>query len=344
MVDLLVSSEQQQIIDSVVDFLSVELPLARLRPDGNNRSDSALWPTMGELGWFMTSLTEAQGGLGLSAVEEALLFRQLGRHLLTPNVLASAIGARVAAAAGVDELAAAIASGQQPVALGNAVGRVSIGARISGRFHLFDAAGMPLLLLTDGVGNAALVATASLSLLPRPSAVDAMSLHEARLDAVAPLALAGPDLGAHVTLRLLAASMLAGVCEQTRDLATDYAKLRVQFGQPIGAFQAIKHKCADLALRADAVGHLVNFASIRVANRAEDAVFQATAAKLLGAQYALINAKETIQIHGGIGFTTECDAHHFLKRAHVYDLIGGGYRQQQRFLLEEPAPGEEPVA
>ncbi len=344
MVDLLVSAEQQQIIDSVVDFLSAELPLARLRPDGKSRPDAALWPAMGELGWFMTSLTEAQGGLGLSAVEEALLFRQLGRHLLSPNVLASAIGARVAAAAGDGDLAAAIAGGHRAVALGNAVGPVTIGARISGRFHLFDAGQVPLLLLTDGAGNAALVEAATLSLLPRPSAVDAMSLHEARLDGVAPLALVGPEMGAHVTLRLLAASMLAGVCEATRDLATDYAKLRVQFGQPIGAFQAIKHKCADLALRAEAVGHLVNFASIRVAAAADDAVFQATAAKLLGAQYALINAKETIQIHGGIGFTTECDAHHFLKRAHVYDLIGGGYRQQQRFLLDETAPGEEPVA
>lgn len=343
MVDLVVSAEQQQIVDSVVEYLVAELPLGRLRP-GQPGSDAEHWPRMGALGWFMLAVPGAQGGVGLSAVEEALLFRQLGRHLLSPNVLASVIGVRVAAHAGVSDLASAIMSGEARVALAQATGRPNVGARVKGRFHLFDADGADWILFVHENGAAALVARPDIGDVWRvASAVDGITVDVATVDAAAHLH-TGAQSGAAITLRLLAAAMLAGVCDGTRDLATAYAGVREQFGQPIGAFQAIKHKCADMALRAEAVGSLLSFASIAVASGRPDAAFQATAAKLLGGQYALLSAKETIQVHGGIGFTVECDAHHFLKRAHVYDQIGGASRRQQQLLLAESAPPQEAVA
>jgi alkylation response protein AidB-like acyl-CoA dehydrogenase len=345
MVDLLVSSEQQQIIDSVSDFLGTELPVSRLRPAGlAARSDSASWTRMGSLGWFTLALPEAMGGSGLTAIEEALLFRQLGKFLVSPNVLASSISARLAAANNASDLLDAIGSGTERVALAHALESVSVGATITGRFQLLDLRDARWLLVIDEVGQAAIVDLRDVNdIVQVASAVDGISIDRATISAT-PVFRSAPGFDGHVLLRLLAGSMLSGICEATRDLATEYAKIRVQFGQPIGSFQAIKHKCADMALRADAAAALVNFASIRVAGQKDDAVFQATSAKLLCARYALLNAKETIQVHGGIGFTVECDAHHYLKRAHMLDQIGGSVRRQQQLLLQEPPPAQEDAA
>jgi hypothetical protein len=231
------------------------------------------------------------------------------------------------------------------VTLANALTVPKFSAHVSGKFHLFDAQDAAWALVVGEAGEAALLDRRDFKHVRHgTSAVDGMTLDVATIDGAAPVAVMGRDSGAHVTLRLLSAAMLAGICEGARDLATAYAKVRHQFGQPIGAFQAIKHKCADMALRADAAGALVNFASICVATGREDATFQATAAKLLSGQYALLSAKETIQIHGGIGFTVECDAHHFLKRAHLYDQIAGSSRRQQQLLLKEAAPAAERAA
>jgi alkylation response protein AidB-like acyl-CoA dehydrogenase len=342
MVDLVLSSEQRQIVDSVGEYLSARAPLARLRPGAGNGCDAGLWPSMGKLGWFMLGLPEDEGGGGMSVVEEALVFRRLGRHVFSPNVLASLIGARVASAAGVADMARAIASGSERVALANALSIPSLDGRVAGRFHLFDAEDAQWVLVVTEAGDAALLERADLDRVHRGvSAVDGMTIDTAIIDALPAVTTSGREFGAHIVLRLLAAAMLVGVCEAARDMATEYAKIRHQFGQPIGAFQAIKHKCADMALRAEAAGALVSFASICVATGREDASFQATAAKLLSGRSALLGARETIQVHGAIGFTVECDAHHLLKRAHVYDHIAGSSRRQQQLLLAEPAPAEE---
>jgi alkylation response protein AidB-like acyl-CoA dehydrogenase len=297
---------------------------------------------MGKLGWFMLGLPEDEGGGGMSVVEEALVFRQLGRHLFSPNALASLIGARVASAAGAAKIAYAIASGSERVTLANSLSIPTLHKRVTGRFHLFDAEAALWVLVVTEAGDAALIERAALDRVDRGiSAVDGMTIDTAIIDAVPALTTTGKEFGAHIVLRLLAAAMLVGICESARDMATDYAKVRHQFGQPIGGFQAIKHKCADMALRAEAAGALVSFASICVAARREDANFQATAAKLLSGRSALLGAKETIQVHGAIGFTVECDAHHLLKRAHVYDHIAGSSRRQQQLLLAEAAPAAE---
>lgn len=345
MVDLVMSSEQRQIVESVADFLAEKLPVERLRPHSTvGRAEADVVPEIAAMGWLMAGLDEAHGGLGMSATEEALIFREFGRHLLGPCALAAVLGVRLAAAAGAGELCQQIAEGAVNVALANPVGPVSIGQHVSGPFHIFDGATADLLLMIGEHGEAALVnrgrAVEATEITTRRSAVDGLVLESIQCDAVptAAYVAAGSDL--YVRLSLLTASMLSGVCEATRDLATEYAKLRVQFGRPIGSFQAIKHKCSDMALRADAASNLVNFAAVSLAAGHDDAAYLCTAAKLLTARYALLSAKETIQVHGGIGFTVECNAHHFLKRAHLYDLIGGGSSRQQQRLLTDALPQE----
>lgn len=345
MVDLLLTPEQRQIVDSVADFLTEQLPVGRLRPTATGPQEADLAAEMAELGWFMIGLDDQFGGMGMSSTEEALIFREFGRHLLGPRPLATVLGMRVAAIAGDMDLCQSIAEGKVRVALANAVGSVAIGAAVSGPFQIFDGPGAELVLMIGEAGEAALVERAAIaSITPRRTSVDGMVLELAQCEAVSAAAhvAAGSDL--YDRLSLLTAAMLSGVCEATRDLATEYAKFRVQFGRPIGSFQAIKHKCSDMALRADAATNLVNFAAVTFAAGQSDAAYLCTAAKLLTARYALLSAKETIQVHGGIGFTVECDAHHFLKRAHLYDLIGGGSaRQQQRMLADATPASVEPM-
>jgi alkylation response protein AidB-like acyl-CoA dehydrogenase len=331
------TAEQRQIVDSVAGYLTENLPVERLRPNAGTFADeAALWPEMAGLGWFMLALPEKHGGLGLTATEEALVFREFGRHLLGPRALATVIAARVAAAADDSAMAQAIASGEIRAALANPVNDPQVGAAVSGHFHVFDGSGADVLVVVAEDGRAALVERAAIpGIRLGQSAVDGIVLEVAALAGVPALAHVGPEAGGHVVLRLLGAAILSGICEGTRDLATEYAKVREQFGRPIGAFQAIKHKCSDMVVRADAAVNLVNFAAVSVAGKHCDAEYQATAAKLLAGRYALLSAKETIQVHGGMGFTIECNAHHFFKRAHLYDLVGGNtYRQQQLLMAD----------
>lgn len=340
MVDLVATEEQQQIADSVAAYLKDKLPLERLSAKGKASSaqDHAHWKEMAELGWFGLGLPEDKGGIGYTPVEEAFLFRELGRNLVTPSAIAASLGARVAAEAGNYELALAIVSGEQRPALTIATSEGKVNGAVSGRFQILDGEAAPLALFLSEDGAALVERRALNDIKPTRTGDDALSLEIVEL-ADAPVV---ASVGAEARIRrnglLLAAAMLGGICEATRDMASGYAKIREQFGQPIGKFQAVKHKCADMAIRADAVNNLVNFAAITVRDNRADADFQVAAAKLLGAQYALLSAKENIQVHGAIGFTTELPAHLFLKRAHVLDFFGGQTRRQQLDLLAQPAP------
>jgi alkylation response protein AidB-like acyl-CoA dehydrogenase len=118
-----------------------------------------------------------------------------------------------------------------------------------------------------------------------------------------------------------------GGAQACLDLAVEYAKIRVQFGRPIGSFQAIKHKCADMLLELEAARSALHHATALAADRdGTDPGELAAAAAVCGAwcgAAAVHVAKETIQIHGGIGYTWEHDAHLYLKRAKSSQLLFG---------------------
>ena len=120
---------------------------------------------------------------------------------------------------------------------------------------------------------------------------------------------------------LLIAAYLTGIAQAATDMAVEYAKTRQQFGQPIGAFQAIKHMCADMATRAAAADAQVFYAAVTF-EAVNDPVGDIAAARMLAADAALANGKANIQIHGGMGFTAECDAHLLLKRAQLMARLG----------------------
>lgn len=337
MIDLQPSAEQAAIVDTVASFLSDRLPRDRLRPEPKPQPsrDRDAWRDLGELGVFALGLPEACGGAGYGLIEEVLVHREFGRFLISPAVVATTVAARLAAGAGDDRLATEIGAGRIFVA-------PALGAVATGTHHLLDASTAPMMLswrddtlslvMNDGFAD-------RVDLVGVDSTV---SLESATLIAPDVANCAAGDLARQAML--LVCAYLVGIAEAACDQSVEYAKVRQQFGQPIGAFQAVKHRCADMAMRASAAWNLTLFAALADVAGGRDAGFQAASARLIAADAALRNAAVNIQNHGGIGFTGEHDAQLLLKRAHMLDRFGGGPGAQKRRLLAEPSPLAAPEA
>lgn len=348
MINLVPTSEQQQVVDSVTDFLKNKLPVERLRdrtaaPGAAERRE---WQQMAGLGWFGFGLPEELGGIGFSLAEEVLAFREFGRYVLSPAALAATLGAQVAARAGRRDLADSILSGAERPALGiptGTAGEFKLSARSTpssnGELHLVDATDVDLVLVWTDDG-AALIRRADLADIRSVDPMDTtITLERGTAKSAVPVAfVAAEDEPLPLRASLLVSAVMVGMAEAARDLAAEYAKIREQFGKPIGSFQAVAHQCADMAARAEAAWVQTKFAALAARDRRSDAVFQASAASLLAGEAAFRNATMSIRVHGGIGYTADCPVHHYLKRALLLRrAVGGAQVQGARLLAEEAA-------
>lgn len=333
MIDLLPSAEQQQIIDSVSEFFEGAMPVSRLRPGtgAGHRISLAQWQDIAGLGWFGLGVAEEQGGVGFSIAEEVLVAEQIGRYLGSPALVATMVAAHLAAHSGESALLERIVAGDCRVGIAKAIA-VSEGS--AGEYHLIDAEDAELLLVWRDQG-AGLYQRADFGNLAAVTPFDdSTGLERGALSDKPPLLwVAAAERNFSEVATLLTAAQLAGVASAARDLAVEYAKIREQFGQPIGAFQAIKHRCADMAVSAEAAHAQICFAALMLTHEAPDTPFQVAVAAVLGAKAALENARSGIQIHGGIGFTAECNAHWYLKRAHLLEQLAGTASVHRHALL-----------
>jgi alkylation response protein AidB-like acyl-CoA dehydrogenase len=345
--DLLPSEEQNQIVSASVSFLENELPVDRIHKvnESNPLITRAWLSRMAGLGWFGLGLTEEQGGVGCGLKEEVLLFVELGRFLVSPAVLGSVIGAHLASLAGEKELAAAIISGEKLVALAIPayVQKPEIGMTVTGDFYVFEGRDADLVLIADDNGLA-LVEKSAISVFQSIVCMDEkIQMALISLDNVSTLAQVAAEKE-NIYLRgvLLTSAMLLGIAQATRDRSVAYAKVREQYGKPIGAFQSIKHYCAEMAVKCESVMSLLYHAAIVLNNPkgsyGENYQFDTLAAKALASQAAQDNANTAVQIHGGMGFTQEMDIHLFVKRAHVLDQLFGGKRKQLQKLITLSGP------
>jgi alkylation response protein AidB-like acyl-CoA dehydrogenase len=263
------TSEQQEICASAASFLAKELPISRIRELLNEPStiDRTVWSHAAGLGWFVLGLPEELGGVGYGPVEEALLFREVGRHLATGPLIATVLGARLAARAGAGDLVASIGRGDTIVGLGlprlESQVPVSIAERVSGEMDLIDTVDADLVLVAGSDGSALVESTRLADVTPAVCIDETTRLARGRTDNVSAIVYATAEVD-DVFSRgaLLATAMLAAIAEACRDQAVEYAKARVQFGQPIGAYQAVKHSCADMAIRAEAAASQLFFAAL----------------------------------------------------------------------------------
>jgi alkylation response protein AidB-like acyl-CoA dehydrogenase len=335
--DLLPSDEQQQVVDTIKDFLRNEASVDRLREHGAiGNPDGRLWPLLGELGFFSLGLPEDKGGVGLSAAEEMLVFQQFGYHLLSPAVFAIVLGARIAAFAEDESLRDELLSGTLKVGLANSRGF----AGGASAYHLFEAEDATL-ILSVGEERAALYQREAFKDAKRVNSTDAALVLERATfddDAIARATVTKDVEDLHARALMLMGAYAVCISEGSRDMAVEYAGIREQFGKPIGSFQAIKHMCADMAIRSEAALCQASFAALVMDQGSPDTEFHAVASKMVACDAAMKNSADCIQVHGAFGFTAEANVHHYLKRSHVADRLFGAIRKQRERILSFATP------
>lgn len=308
------SVDQLALASTMDESLQELLPLRRLH--ASFHEEAATWKSLEEIGVFAIALSEGQGGSGLGAVEEALIVMCLGRYLASAGVLAT-IGA-----AHLRQDGNGVQSG---------VVRACAAYRDGGRVILVEEPGAGVVLLKDHAG-------AALHRVPpgrSGSALDTRLWLATLRDVSDPgEPLVRCDAQWVERLRLIDAAALAGIAEATLGMAVAYARVREQFGRPIGSFQAIQHHCANMAIAARCARDQVGFAAAAIDEARPDAGLQVECALLVAGSAALENAGKNIQVHAGMGFSDEADPHLFLKRAQLLVTIAGGLESANRRIAE----------
>jgi alkylation response protein AidB-like acyl-CoA dehydrogenase len=309
--------EELEIASAAADFIADALPIERLHRPDNCDLTKDVRASLGEMGWFSLALPEQQGGSGLSAVEHALFFREIGRQCGPVDILAQALAVNLAG----DELCSELASGEQGVSL-----LVSEGARhrVIGEA---DAA-FGLLVSTDG---ASLHDLGAAQVEKRPALDPANSL--GILADLPPPIVMIDDARIWQLGQIGTAAMLVGLAEAALALIVEYAKVRETFGKPIGSYQAVRHTCADMAVSIEAARAQLWYAATAIKEARTDAAAHLDAAKHLANEAALRCTDSNIQLHGGIGVTDEHDAHLLMKHAALLSRLFGSRNQLLAGLL-----------
>lgn len=337
--ELLPSPEEQEMIDTVDNFLTKKLSISHARERisaGRIALDDAARREVAELGIFSLALPETADGAGCSVVEESLVYVPFGRHLAPLGFLAATVAARLAHSAAATEARDSIASGVTAVGLGVGSTDTSVDEQVAGPLQVFDRpeSGYVLVVSSDGK-RLSLIDAEEVVGDERPCLDATISLTDVVDLSPTDAIVAKADEQLSLVGTLLVTAMMSGVADAARDQAVSYASEREQFGRPIGVNQAIKHPCADMAVRCEAATSLLSFAAVAVRDGRPDAAFQVAAAKHIAGSAARLNARANVQINGGMGYTWEHDAHMLLSRALVLDHCFGDDRDQRAFLLAE---------
>ena len=359
------SDDQDALRESVRSFLANESPSAYVRAmlDDEVKTSDGVWQQLVELGWTGLLVPEEHGGLGLGLVDLAVVLEEMGRVPFPGPYLSSAVFATLAARQlGLDDQLRSLAAGStrgtiavDELGHGDPVDRIRTRAkRKGGQWRLtglkpvvLDGASADWALVPartqDGIGTFLVEA-------PQGEVVPTWdhTRQVARLDLDGtPVERVGGD-GDHTAAwrrivddaNVALCCDLLGVMEQAHHLAVEYAKVRVQFDRPIATFQVIKHKAVDMlhAIELTRVGtHYAAWTSDVEEPERADAVAMAMG---FASESANDVCAESIQIHGGVGFTWDCDAHLFYRRAKQDDLLlgsGGHHRSRLADQILTPA-------
>jgi alkylation response protein AidB-like acyl-CoA dehydrogenase len=353
MTDLLYSEVENELRGSVRSMLAQRSPVTQVlaRIEANEAYDQALWRTLAaEMGLAGIAVPERFGGGGASLREAAVVLEELGRGVAPVPYLSSAVVATTTllAVSAADPLAK-LAAGESvavlavPFPSGPDSPQSTVtadGGRLTGTVGLVaDGLAADLLLVptedglylvdatADGVTRTALVPFD----LTRP-------LAELRLDGAAGQRLAdGTAARSAVVAGLgagaaLLASEQLGMAEWCLETTVEYVKTRYQFGRPVGSFQALKHRLADVWVELTQARAVARYAAVCAAEADDDLPVAVSLAQAFCSPFAVKAAEECIQLHGGIGFTWEHPAHLYLKRAKA-DAVGFGSADRHRHTL-----------
>jgi alkylation response protein AidB-like acyl-CoA dehydrogenase len=366
-VQLVFTAEQEELRQSVRRFLAAKSPSTAVRALMADETgfDEAVWKQMAsQLGLTGIAIPERFGGLGFSFVELAIVLEEMGRALLVAPYFSSAVLAAYAILDSGDEAACAellpgIADGSRLAALASTednggwdLDGIELPAVHDGdgwsltgaKSYVVDGHIADLLLVAArtpaGLSLFAVAATApGVARTSLPTLDQTRKLARVVFDRT-PARLVGTDGGAHASLKrtldkaaLALAAEQVGGAQRALDMAVEYAKVRQQFDRPIGSFQAIKHKASEMMLRIESARAAAYFGAWAVADDSDETPVVASLAKAYCSEAFFFAAAENIQIHGGIGFTWDHDAHLYLKRAKSSQLfLGDGTLHRERLL------------
>ncbi|MGD9983450.1 MAG: acyl-CoA dehydrogenase family protein [Porticoccaceae bacterium] len=367
------TDEQEQIRTVVRRFLAEQSPTTEIRrlmaTDHGWEPDT--WQRLsGELGLTSVHIPEAYGGQGLGFVELAIVLEEMGRALLCAPYFASVVlAANAILNAGSEdqkhELLPGIAAGETVATLaftenngrwdsaGVALTATPVGGsyRLSGvkSFVLDGHTADLIIVLARAPGSSGDAGLSFFSVRGDAAGLDRRLLKS--VDSTRKLArltfndvrgeLLG-DLGAAAapfarTLDQAAvclANEMVGGADQLRQSALDYVMMRVQFGRPIASFQAIKHKCADMLVDVELAKSAAYYAAEAAAENDPELPALASLAKACAADAFMQTARETIQLHGGIGFTWDNDTHLWFKRAKSSEVFLGSPSYHRELLMQ----------
>jgi len=307
---LLAPDETQiELLTAVGDMLAGEAPFDRWYvPDLDVVAEEArLMDLAGPMGWLGMAAPVAVGGSGGDLVDECLVFMKLGERIMPLGLLAGAVAVSATIAAGQSDLAAAFIAGTARAAL--AAGEEPRAFGTAGATHVLRIAQTELSLAQGRTIGAETVA------LDASSSTATIAEEESLLRSI--------DAPLKLRLQLLAAAMLQGLARTACNESNAYAKVREQFGRPIGSFQAVRHRIADMELRARLAEAQVSFAAVALRDGRADAELQVLSALLLAGDAAMSNGETNIHNHGAIGTTTENIGHLLLKRAILLIALTG---------------------
>jgi alkylation response protein AidB-like acyl-CoA dehydrogenase len=322
------SDDQREIQRTARQLLGERARPERVREHAEaGRTDEALWGELRELGWPGIAVAEEYGGQGLGCIELSILCEELGRSLAPVPFLPSVMAATVIEQSGTPEQRERwlpdLASGEAIGALGSArEGVVEL---------MVGGAEAQVLVLVDDDGAGRVLAAKEAEVSPFSSIDPTRSA--ARI-------VAGDDAGeslgdacAGIGRALVAiSSELVGVCDRALEMTVAYVKERKQFGVPVGAYQAVSHRCAQMLLETEKARSTAAFAAW-TADADPDRVAEAAAmAKATASDAGREVTASAIQAHGGIGFTWEADVHWLFKRAQIDAVLLGGPRRHRAQL------------
>jgi alkylation response protein AidB-like acyl-CoA dehydrogenase len=346
------TDEQQAIKSTAHDFLASRFKSERLREiaASDDGFDQAGWKEMAELGWAGLALPEEWGGQGLGIVELAVLFEEMGYALAPSPLFSNTIAGLALSLCGSDDQRERYL---RPLAAGELRGTPALwdadspghpgGFRLEGREDggtivldgekvlVMDAASADFFLVATADGRRHLVArdadgvtvTAETGIDPTRR-FSSLRLDGVRVEAADTMPGEAADYYAvfHRLLVALAAES-TGIAQRTMEMAVEYAKDRQQFGRPIGAYQAVSHRCAQMLLETENSRSAVYGAAWAADAEPESLHLAASMAKAYAGDAGWRVPDASIQVHGGIGFTWEHDLHFFLKRGRSNAAIFG---------------------
>jgi len=340
------SDDQALLRSSTRDFVRSALPLEKSRrlmeesPHGYDRDD---WRRVGDMGYLGLAVPVERGGQGLGAIELAILLEELGNACVPGPFLDACLAAAVLVAAGgqdaggQDALLAELVAGRRLVVLARADAPFAgtpgpatrfTGGRVRGtKYFVPFAAGAAALLV--GTPEGVCLVEGPFEVTPMPTLDPGQRFGAVRLDHPATL-LGPPDLLEPVD-RLAAVgagAALLGLMSRALEMTVGYAQTRQAFKRPIGAFQALQHRMAEMLLRTESTRSAVYRAAWCVDTGDAEAALACAAAKAYAGDAARLVCGEAIQMHGGIGFTWELDLHFYFKRAKTLEQHYGSTEEQ----------------